>query len=367
MPRIPAERFSFVDALRGIAAMAVVLFHLREGHHVPLLASALPAWAIWVIDHGNLGVAVFFVLSGFVIAHSVYNERVTLPFAGRFMLRRSLRLDPPYWSAIALCLAFAALSSFVMPQKHHLGVSFGQLIAHVFYLQELLRYPEINSVFWTLCLEVQFYLLYMFLLALGKNDPQLLAQGDRLLVVFLGAITISLIWPVGLVTVEPWPGSFLPLWHGFLLGAAAYWAWRYRQYRIIYAGFALIVFVAAALHDNAFSLTCAVVSFLLLTAGLLGRMKTALSWSWLRFLGVISYTLYLIHNPITGASFSVGYLLTGHTLVTEIIWTLCTVGACLVFSFGLYLLIEKPSIRLAHMVNLHAPLSLTNMIRQFRN
>jgi peptidoglycan/LPS O-acetylase OafA/YrhL len=367
MPRVPAERFSFVDALRGIAAMGVVLFHLREGHHVPLLASALPTWAISVVDHGNLGVAVFFVLSGFVIAHSVYNERVTIPFAGRFMLRRSLRLDPPYWLAIALCLAFAALSSFVIPQKHHLSLSFGQLIAHLFYLQEILGYPEINSVFWTLCLEVQFYLIYMFLLALGKNDPLLPAQGNRLLMVLLGAITISIIWPVGLVTVEPWPGSFLPLWHGFLLGAAAYWAWRYRHYRVIYAGFALIVFVAAALHGNAFSLTCAVVSFLLLAVGLLGQMTTALAWPWLRFLGVISYTLYLIHNPITGASFSVGYSFTGHTLVTEIIWTLCTLGACLVSSFGLYLLIEKPSIRLAHTVNLHAPLSIAKMIRHVRN
>ena len=62
------ERFSFVDALRGIAALAVVLFHAFEGNHIPQLIPVMPRWITDIIDHGNLGVAIFFVLSGFVIA-----------------------------------------------------------------------------------------------------------------------------------------------------------------------------------------------------------------------------------------------------------------------------------------------------------
>src|SRR5208282_311558 len=97
--KLGEKRFLLVDALRGIAAMSVVVFHLAEGHHVDQFMTVAPVWLITVIEHGDLGVAIFFVLSGFVIAHSLYGRNVTLSLAGRFMLRRSLRLDPPYWVA----------------------------------------------------------------------------------------------------------------------------------------------------------------------------------------------------------------------------------------------------------------------------
>jgi peptidoglycan/LPS O-acetylase OafA/YrhL len=359
-------RFLFVDALRGIAALGVVLFHLNAGHHIPLLASALPMWAIFIIDHGNLGVAVFFVLSGFVISHSVHTDRVSIPFAGRFMLRRSLRLDPPYWVAIALTLAFALVSTLSVAHKALANVSVGQILAHMFYLQEMLGYPEVNTVFWTLCLEVQFYLIYILILALGRNDPSLPMQGRRVLTILTCAMCISLLWPTGLVTSEPWRGSFLPLWHGFLLGVGAYWSWRYTEIRPFFVGIALIVVVAAVIRSDSFSLTCAAVACLLLAMACLGRIRSALHWPWLQFLGAISYSLYLIHNPVTGASFRVGYMLTGDTMMTEVLWSAGAVCACVVFSACVYYLIEKPSMRLARMVDLRRPLLQPNLLKRFR-
>ena len=84
---VPQGRFYFVDALRGVAALAVALFHAVEGGHIPVLLTVMPSWSVFIIEHGNLGVAVFFVLSGFVISHSIYSERATMPLVGRFMLR----------------------------------------------------------------------------------------------------------------------------------------------------------------------------------------------------------------------------------------------------------------------------------------
>src|SRR5687767_8776 len=109
-----AGRFTFVDALRGVAALAVVLFHAVEGGHIPDLMAVMPAWLTAMISHGHLGVAVFFVLSGFVIAHATYGQTITLSYLGRFMLRRSIRLDPPYWFAIAVAVGFAVLSAVVL-------------------------------------------------------------------------------------------------------------------------------------------------------------------------------------------------------------------------------------------------------------
>jgi len=84
MPHIPKPT-RLCRRLRGVAALAVVLCHLRG----PLGA---------VTEYGWLGVQVFFVLSGFVMSQTLARYTVTPRFVGNFILRRSVRLDPVYWS-----------------------------------------------------------------------------------------------------------------------------------------------------------------------------------------------------------------------------------------------------------------------------
>ena len=83
-------RFAFVDALRAVAALSVVLFRASAGDHIPILYGSLPFPVQMVIAHGDAGVAFFFVLSGFVIAHSLRGIELTLGGAGR---RTSLPLE----------------------------------------------------------------------------------------------------------------------------------------------------------------------------------------------------------------------------------------------------------------------------------
>jgi peptidoglycan/LPS O-acetylase OafA/YrhL len=52
-------------------------------------------------------------------------------------------------------------------------------------------------------------------------------------------------------------------------------------------------------------------------------------WRWLQFLRLLSYSLYLSHKFVTGASFRVGYLLTRETIATEIMWSVITKSALL--------------------------------------
>jgi peptidoglycan/LPS O-acetylase OafA/YrhL len=343
-------RFTFVDALRGLAALGVVLFHAEEGQHISELFSHLPYWLQIGLDHGSLGVPVFFVLSGFVIAHSLYEQRMNLNLLGRFTLRRSLRLDPPYWVAIALTIGLSTLASAVIKGRPPNDYSLGQLVAHLFYLQDILGYGNINSVFWTLCFEIQFYLVYAILLAVGHNDPEARFNGRRTAIVLLIAGSVSLLWPLGLGP-ELRPGLFPPLWHGFLLGVGAYWSWRDRGAAPVFAAYALIIAASAIAHSDTFSLACVMTSVSLFLVGAIDRLRTAWNWRWLQFLGTISYSLYLIHNPITGAVFRVGFMITGRNVFWEAIWWSASIAACIAFASAIWWTIERPSVRLARKVS----------------
>jgi peptidoglycan/LPS O-acetylase OafA/YrhL len=104
------ENFTLVQALRGIAALWVVLFHLEKQGAIGGLTAHVPAQLSYAaFGYGSAGVAVFFVLSGFVIAHSLNGKEMTPAELGRFALRRSVRLDPAYWASIMLTVSVAAM------------------------------------------------------------------------------------------------------------------------------------------------------------------------------------------------------------------------------------------------------------------
>jgi len=355
-------RFLLVDGLRGVASFVVVLFHVSSGNHIPQLLSIVPSWIAQIVRHGDLGVAIFFVLSGFVIAHSIYGKQVTISFAGRFMLRRSLRLDPPYWATIFLTLALAFLSAKVVPGKLPPDISVGQLVTHILYLQDVLGYSSINTVFWTLSLEVQYYLIYVVMLLATQKNLRALYHGRLTIIIIGAAALVSLLWPTGVVQSGLWPGSFLPLWYSFLLGVGAYWSWRNPSFTPFLIAFMLAIAMCAILRADGFSFVSVLTACLLWASAVTGRIFKALNWSWLQFLGTISYSLYLTHNPIIGASFRAGYMLTEHTLLWETIWWFVSLAVCIVVAAAMYRLIEGPSIRLSRNLRLKSSTHDSNMV-----
>ncbi len=153
-----------IDGLRFIAIISVLLFHiaaelkLRSGSPLPVQPRYL--WLQDALDRGDRGVALFFVISGTILA---------LPFArhalaaGRqvslrkYYLRRLTRLEPPY--ILALCLF--ALMIFVY-QRGRLEPGFWpHALASLFYLHAPIygTMSNLNPVTWSLEVEVQFYIL----------------------------------------------------------------------------------------------------------------------------------------------------------------------------------------------------------------
>ena len=116
--------------------------------------------------------------------------------------------------------------------------------------------------------------------------------------------------------------------------------------------FAATIAIVAIATGNAFSLTCAVTAAVLSVAATTGSLYTGLNWRWLQFLGLISYSLYLLHNPITGASFRVGYMLTGHSVTLELVWWVASICACVAAAAAAWWCIERPSMNFARKIKL---------------
>jgi peptidoglycan/LPS O-acetylase OafA/YrhL len=352
-PRAPG-RFLLIDALRGLAALAVVLFHAREGRHIDALAAAMPGFLRAIVGHGDLGVQVFFVLSGFVIAHSMSRHQVTVGYVGRFMLRRSIRLDPPYWGSMALAVLFGLLSARFVAGKSYPLPGARDLLVHVFYGQDLLGVRPLNTIYWTLCLEIQFYLVFSLLMLVAARLRGRLSLERAFYAVMLPAAVVADLWPPQ-ARLFGLDGLFLPHWHLFIAGVLVWWA-ALRPGDRVARGLAaanLSVLLALAIARAEASLLVGVVAAaLILVAALREKLGVWLSARSLQWLGAISYSLYLTHNAITGAAFRVGYRLTGRSLGTEALWAVLVVAICLGFAYLFHRAIERPSLALSHRVRM---------------
>ena len=331
-----AGRFTLVHALRGLAALWVVLFHVAEAGHINGLRSQLPSWADVLFTAGHLGVAVFFALSGFVITHSVAGASITSSYIGRFALRRSIRLDPPYWASILFVVAVGYLSAQVKGEPFAFP-SFPQTLAHLFYLQTLLGFPQINWVYWTLTYEIQFYLVLVLLI--------MAAQRFRVappVIVLLPFLATMAFW-LGLMTLPT--GLFVNLWHAFLAGVLAYWG---KTSRLALYAFIGVCVLSLALSPDDFTILSIGTAILLHVAFRTGYIYRGLDWRWVQFLGTVSYSLYLIHNPIVGG---VSFL-TARWIGSDLVTLVLSVAASILAAAAFWYLLERPSLALAHRIRM---------------
>jgi peptidoglycan/LPS O-acetylase OafA/YrhL len=331
-------RFYFIQALRGFAALWVVLFHCSEGNHIETLKAALsPAFVVVAFDCGHLGVAIFFALSGFVIAHSLRDAALDISSFGRFILRRSIRLDPPYWASMILVVGLGAISARVVGKPLDLP-SAGQVVSHIFYLQDILGYKEISSVYWTLTYEVQFYIFMAGSLLLVSSGPLRLWS--------LTAIAIF-----SAFGGFPANGLFLSMWCCFFVGVLAYWARADRNSLAALVMLAVTMFWFGIEFKNVFIIISAASAVTIYAVTFVETVDAFFDVRPVQFLGAISYSLYLTHNSITGASFFVTTKLFGNGLAAEFLGMVIGVVTCIAVATTFWLLIEKPSQRLARLLS----------------
>jgi peptidoglycan/LPS O-acetylase OafA/YrhL len=347
-----AKRYVFIDALRGFAALAVVLFHVAKSTMVSGIDPYLPTFVTTAALNGVAGVFVFFVLSGFVIAHCTCREEVTASFAARFMVRRSVRLDPPYWASMLLAVLLGALPAIVDASKSYVLPSVWDVFLHVTYLVTLVGGQEIDAVYWTLCLEIQFYLVFLLVMGAVTTLTRVLGREHALNAVLWTCVVVADLWPLGWAPFQV-RGLFLEHWYMFLAGVLV---WRARDgalRAVVPAVGNLVVLGLVLSHRGDYPALVGILSAaVILLVAMRGRLTTLLRHRHLQLLGAMSYSLYLVHNPVLATVFRFGYWITGRSLAFEVFWLVTALAACLVTAWVFHRLIELPSLRLSRHISM---------------
>ncbi|MFC5145830.1 acyltransferase family protein [Streptomyces aureoversilis] len=333
-PRAKSRLYA-LDGLRLIAALMVVAFHL--------LAYDGTGWTTSVKEHfpstylfsyyGWLGVQLFFLISGFVICMSCWGKSV-----GDFAISRMTRLYPAYWFAV-LATAFALwLSPGVrdVPTLSNLAVNLTML-------QDPLNVDRVDSVYWSLWVEVRFYLLFILVARKGLTY--------RRLVIF------CLVWVVAGLFASKVHNNLLDAvvmpencWY-FIAGIALYLIYRFKPNALLWSivlGCFLLGqhFLVAAHKANQYyagfkapvwpALILLAVIFAVMAAVATG-LTNWITWGWLPTAGTLTYPLYLLHEDI-------GWIFIRHTerrlhpyVILAILLTVLLIASWLVHRY-----VERP-------------------------
>lgn len=335
--------------------MMVVFYHLY-GAIADEVSQWIPRVADILLKHGYLGVQIFFVLSGYAIASSFGNSRVDARFVGWFALRRSIRLDPPYWLSIALALLASSIAAALIPSYTHESVSVWKLLAHIFYLQDLLGLGGILPHYWTLAIEIQFYLFFALAIlagqyCLGVGNIADALKSPRLRFCLLAFLALSVAVYSGLVAI-PIRGTFVQFWFYFHLGMTICWFGN----RWVSARFMLftVLIILAGMVYRPMNVGTGLATFAVM---LMVRIwlwdRQPLSGSVFQYLGRISYSLYLFHPTIGWSLISLGKRAIGPELSIAAAFLLFITGtvASIVFSHVVCLLLEWPAQRFSRRIS----------------
>lgn len=156
MTEMRRQHLTSIDALRGFAALSVVLFHLG-GAGLPKLASPL---TISLTSWGWTGVEIFFVISGFVIPFVMLKSSYQWRHGGSFLTRRFIRIWPPSAILVALTVAQFAVVNYIQGGASDVwsSPSAGKIFANLFYAVPFTDHSWLNGVLWTLAVEFEYYL-----------------------------------------------------------------------------------------------------------------------------------------------------------------------------------------------------------------
>ncbi|WP_276480586.1 acyltransferase family protein [Paraflavitalea pollutisoli] len=314
-----AREIRSIELLRGLASLMVCVFHLSNGN-TAFLPDSSPIKRIG--EFGWVGVEIFFVISGFVIPYAMYTKRYQMSSFWTFLKKRVIRIEPPYLVSIVLVLILGFVSTL---SPYYKGAPFvvdwANVFSHLGYLNIFTGEAWLNPVYWSLAIEFQYYLLIALVFGL------IISPNVAVRVAFFTVFAALSFLPVG-------PNKFI---------------FTYTPYFI--AGILLFQYFCQVIGSREFLVMVILNSLLLLYSQGIGLTMVVLATlaaiqyvkqvpRLLRNLGLISYSLYLIHVPIGGRIINISATLITNPLVRECM-VFVAIVISLLFSIGFYRFVER--------------------------
>ncbi|WP_430934766.1 acyltransferase family protein [Saccharicrinis sp. 156] len=307
-----------INALRGIAALMVTMFHLTKGffQEDSLIRNTF--------RYGWTGVEVFFVISGFVITWSMINANYKTRYFGTFLIKRIIRIEPPYLISIILVISLNFLSTLSPSfEGQTFNIDINNILLHLGYFVRLFDENWFNPVYWSLEIEFHFYLLmavFLPIFMIKKPFLQLFSLSILLLGIFVST-------------------EFTPLFKYidiFLIGIVIALFKAQKLSKPIFTGVLIIITSTILLQHNG------IISLVVFcTASIILFKENILNYNILNYFGKISFSLYLLHVPLGGRIINIAKRFD----LSELGKVLALIIA-LLFSIGIshlyYHFIEKP-------------------------
>jgi peptidoglycan/LPS O-acetylase OafA/YrhL len=345
---VPAKRYEYLDLLRGLAAIAVLVTHYRwffataPGDWTTSLSYTLPlAGALWPLyDYGHLAVQMFWVLSGFVFALN-YPSRADFSLR-RFGVARVARLYPLHMITLLLVagLQYESAARYGVPQvvPHN---DAGSFVAHLFLASNWFTMDaSFNGPIWSVSVEVLIYLVFAIYVARAGLSAR-----------WAAALATSFFF-IDRITDNPVAACGAHFFIGVLLVLAGkplhqrFGAWVAPIALIVGTAFlgGMLVLPVLGLggRENlilTYFVTPAAVMMVAAidTAG--ARFPAGLRW-----IGQSTYAIYLCHMPMIIAAkiYAPGYF-SNPVFLTQPVALACYVVAVLLVAYPVYRLVEVPA------------------------
>jgi peptidoglycan/LPS O-acetylase OafA/YrhL len=299
-PKRQGGRLRELDLLRFVAAVAVMLHHFTG---VPTGAWPQDARKVFpelnpAANFGYLGVELFFMISGFVILMSIWSRSV-----GDFAVSRVVRLFPAYWFAVVLAMVVYLTNGAAVDYGPGSQGPLVRFLPNLTMLQTGAGAPNMEVVYWTLWIELHFYVLITLFVRWGITYQRCVAvMGAWLLLSVFAQEADSKFLQAMLFP------QFAPY---FIAGMALYLTYRFGQNVVLWllVAFCWALTVYYGVHDMAPSNAWpgvhqyaipGVITAIYLVMILVATHRLAwLRWKGLTILGGLTYPLYLIHETVS--------------------------------------------------------------------
>lgn len=347
---ILSRRYAYIDSLRALAAFSVIYYHSALNYTLGSAEAGPMDYTIFYIstiifDLGKIGVIVFFAISGFVVPFSLLRSRER-PITS-FAISRIFRLYPAYWVSIIAAV-------FIIKPQFDIAT----LFANILMIQQFIGIDNIQGLYWTLQIELIFYVLCAFFFYLG------FLKGSRS--VFIIALA-HLVFALTLAAARFYLDKRLPVALPLSL-SIMFWGilWRRqileeepeatRFSRLFLFAFSALIFPISYFgyrlnQDNSFEWARYVLTYYsALTIFIVFTKYIHINIGLIAYCGALSYSIYLFGSVAREIiAYYFGLTLFGSPQLQ----ILLSCGLATLIAYVVYNLVEAPAIRLGHRLSMN--------------